>query len=838
MAYFSVLDTNDIRTTKLNDFYADAATTAVADVTGLIGGFTAIAESRAELAALPSSYVGVWFDGSVWTFDSSDLSADVTADPQQGLHVPPTGEDGSGGAWVRHATTLTPFNFQCVGDGTTDDLPALQAFCDWLFAQEDRKYAANFSGYFAISGQLTCGPAASDQAPNWRLGGSLKLKQLTASFETIRLRNLGQEQWIGSISAIGSGVNNQFASRTSGCGIVFENCGNMTITGGVYAERYWFAGIISPVVNNDGITLGQSIARFCGSGSPTDASYTLSGNYSGAVDTGSSGSIAQRTTITVDTFPDEAIETWADVGFQSIYILIGEQFHWVESWDRVAGTATVFPWVDLNAPSGTFQWVFGGGFVTQTEDGNCIFIGKMKSQNCGIGYLCNSLYGARIGSAVNTGCGIGIMIGKNLNPACVGVSVDAYYPESNTLDIGISSRFAGSYHHYINSTFELHLQKVKNLSSARLSDNSISEWPLGSNVGGAGLTLAFEGRIYEWFQQNLSNLSAASKNFYEHRARPATYTQHRNSQTVTLQALGHDATVLTKSDYDRLFGYRGACYRYIGTGSNGAPTGTFTFAPPTLAYEDCTTSNGSAVVTMADTTGLFAGMPITGVGIPASTTILTVDSATQITLSANATASGTVDLTVTGSLNGAYVNVAFSSFMGPAEFSIEHTDKYQLVWIVRCVAGQQARAGATTASGLTVSATDRLLGRSTAGAGAVEEITCTSFARTLLDDADAATAQTTLGISAFAQTLLDDADAAAGRATLGLGSAAVANQAALVTNLTVTSSSGILPTASGSVTVSATSPTNAELLEFCIELEDKLETLLLYLKNAGLMATI
>lgn len=45
-----------------------------------------------------------------------------------------------------------------------------------------------------------------------------------------------------------------------------------------------------------------------------------------------------------------------------------------------------------------------------------------------------------------------------------------------------------------------------------------------------------------------------------------------------------------------------------------------------------------------------------------------------------------------------------------------------------------------------VSATDRLLGRSTAGAGVVEEITCTSFARSLLDDSSAATARSTLGI--------------------------------------------------------------------------------------------
>jgi hypothetical protein len=43
-----------------------------------------------------------------------------------------------------------------------------------------------------------------------------------------------------------------------------------------------------------------------------------------------------------------------------------------------------------------------------------------------------------------------------------------------------------------------------------------------------------------------------------------------------------------------------------------------------------------------------------------------------------------------------------------------------------------------------VSATDRLLGRSTAGAGVVEEITCTAFGRSILAGADAAAVRTTL----------------------------------------------------------------------------------------------
>ena len=46
-----------------------------------------------------------------------------------------------------------------------------------------------------------------------------------------------------------------------------------------------------------------------------------------------------------------------------------------------------------------------------------------------------------------------------------------------------------------------------------------------------------------------------------------------------------------------------------------------------------------------------------------------------------------------------------------------------------------------------VSATDKILGRSTAGAGVVEEISCTSAGRALLDDADASAQRTTLGLA-------------------------------------------------------------------------------------------
>ena len=63
-------------------------------------------------------------------------------------------------------------------------------------------------------------------------------------------------------------------------------------------------------------------------------------------------------------------------------------------------------------------------------------------------------------------------------------------------------------------------------------------------------------------------------------------------------------------------------------------------------------------------------------------------------------------------------------------------------------------------------------------------------------------------------------------------------QHSAIENITTSASSGTLPTANGSITISnASSPTNAELLEFCRELEAKLESALGVLRNFGLIAT-
>lgn len=59
---------------------------------------------------------------------------------------------------------------------------------------------------------------------------------------------------------------------------------------------------------------------------------------------------------------------------------------------------------------------------------------------------------------------------------------------------------------------------------------------------------------------------------------------------------------------------------------------------------------------------------------------------------------------------------------------------------------QLANSSVTYAKLQNVSATDRVLGRSTAGAGIVEEIVCTPFARTVLDDTTQLVMRATLGL--------------------------------------------------------------------------------------------
>lgn len=86
----------------------------------------------------------------LFRWDSSDLSTEVGNDPRMGIYVPPTGQDGSAGAWVRPVNgEWRPEWFGAVGDGVTDDTAAFQGMAAMI---------PTFQGSVGIGGKVLLQP--------------------------------------------------------------------------------------------------------------------------------------------------------------------------------------------------------------------------------------------------------------------------------------------------------------------------------------------------------------------------------------------------------------------------------------------------------------------------------------------------------------------------------------------------------------------------------------------------------------------------------------------------------------------------------------------------------
>jgi len=86
----------------------------------------------------------------------------------------------------------------------------------------------------------------------------------------------------------------------------------------------------------------------------------------------------------------------------------------------------------------------------------------------------------------------------------------------------------------------------------------------------------------------------------------------------------------------------------IATGTNSVTYNVYAVALTPYTYTtEITTTNTSAVVTTAGTISVPVGAGITGTGIPGGATVTAYSPGVSITLSANATANGTVTATVT-----------------------------------------------------------------------------------------------------------------------------------------------------------------------------------------------
>ncbi|MDB5324222.1 MAG: hypothetical protein JWN40_5853 [Phycisphaerales bacterium] len=108
---------------------------------------------------------------------------------------------------------------------------------------------------------------------------------------------------------------------------------------------------------------------------------------------------------------------------------------------------------------------------------------------------------------------------------------------------------------------------------------------------------------------------------------------------------------------------------------------------------NATTTAASAVVNgLASTAGLLVGQPVSGTGIPIGAVITVINTANQVTLSANATVAGTPDLTFAAVSALGKGNVSVASGAGFGGVGTLTSD-------VTLAAGSTLRPGATTVSG-------------------------------------------------------------------------------------------------------------------------------------------
>jgi hypothetical protein len=468
--------------------------------------------------------------------------------------------------------TVSAQDFGAVGDGVTDDTAAIQAFFSYISATKVNFATCN--GSFAISSGVTLGPA-SVLIPTTYISGDADFIALNAIDTMLTIRFCGNTNdalvWDGKINCTGV-VGTSYASRTCRVGVSVYATARARF-GGIRNRYFSQSGldVDSALGNNNETDFGFVQAYNCGSG---QGSGDLTATYSNPVDSGSSGSIGQRTIIDVDVLPPTNTVS-------NVTVMINGKMYYVYTIDTVNSKLEVYPWVDSTVPTGSLVYYFGGAVCIKGSDSGILKFQGIDALNCGHGLFVSSLYGPVVSALVAQSCGSGLTVGATPSAAQVTTTVTGYYCEGNEIDLFRVSRTNLGL--TIGGTYGFAYSKVQNTDAARLSSNE-----LNVGVSGSLNTIAiFDRGQLLTFEKPINNETITSIDVNK----PYTNLIFKDdSQNIALTEFD--------ADKNAAFGYNSAAVTYLGTGAGNAPTGAFVFTAPAG-----TTVNGGATASFSGLTG-------------------------------------------------------------------------------------------------------------------------------------------------------------------------------------------------------------------------------------------
>ena len=547
---------------------------------GSPGGVFLVKDAMAKVdnvAALRSTVKATLSDGQVikvtdtprkgsWEWDSSDLSAEVAADPYNagtgigGIeYMPLSGEDGSTGAF-RRIVKENRYYAGWAGAIPYDSQPGLQYFFDYF--ENTEQVTLVWSGEWGIestvtmkgddkdfvSGRLICLGAMTEalviDARECRHRGAVRVTGTGGNDYTTRT--------VTNLVAMGQSLRSNFSD-----GFVVENA----LRWGITSVSETYAG----TPNTIDVGYGRIRALNCGSAGDRDGSdvWYVKFTYSARTDTGTANNSNQRTELTVSGMP-------AELRVKDP-VRIGNNYYDVTAVDHGAGTLELFPWVDpIGSTSGDIYACHGGPVLIDGANTADCTIDAINSLRCGCGITSSALYGPVVKNLQTQVTAVSIGQ-RGLN---YGFTVIGFHPETppdTAVDFLKFDTVASRTN--IMGFSVLRWGDIRQLSPRDLTgstdDGALRQLDGVSFFDGAGIQ-HYTG-VLPRNTNSTANLSLSNKQG------ESVKSSNRNAAlTVTLSF---------DDDADRLFGAKTASLLRCGTGATGGAAGDITFQPST---EDAT----------------------------------------------------------------------------------------------------------------------------------------------------------------------------------------------------------------------------------------------------------